>query len=100
MAIIVKFTPSQLGGARAHSAVARDNPEVADRYGLDSDQLAALADKLAAAQPGFVELTREEAALLVGEFNAELAEAVAADKPAEVITSLRNIIAKIEAAAA
>lgn len=100
MAIIVKFTPSQLAGAVMHAEAARDNPEVADRHELEMDQVLALADKLGAAEPGFVELTRGEAALLVGEFNAELAEAVAADKPAEVITSMRNIIAKIEAAAA
>jgi hypothetical protein len=117
MAIIVKFTQAQLAEAQRLAAAVRDNkPSVKAYPNMDREEYVALASKLAAAAPGFVELTLKEAALLVSEFEklvvitemvAEGSAPVGVDDAMEAmciqqqnIASYRNIIAKIEAASA
>lgn len=100
MAIIVKFTEAQLVAAHLLAAQARDRPEVAERYALDRQALIALTEKFAAAQPGFVELKKDEADLLIGEFKTLAEVSIEAGSAAESISSHRNMIAKIEAASA
>jgi hypothetical protein len=101
MAIIVKFTEAQLVAALMLSAQARDQRYIAKRYPqLDHADLVKLAEKFAAAQPGFVELTKAEAGLLIGEFKNLAEVSIAAGSAVDDISSHRNIVAKIEAASA